>query len=277
MKSNTPWAMLLSLLVWTVPGFGQQTIHLVYAANVFVEEDIYAGCQADVRNTVDLFTAIEEIAVLQGYDLAVAYHYPDYSKAGISEYLEHMRTDPEDAIVFVYSGHGIQDNTTCTWPLLYLCAEPTERIDYTGCALPLQDIYHLLQAKGVRMTLTMASSCNHNPLKDPGEQSLTSHGWEMTLPSPSGEAVNMDFGLLTAFRGHILASASRSGQRAYLTDQDGSFFVRAFLHSLIDGIVDEEGASWGRILQRTGERVRLEYGVKQDIQYCVATTQCSLH
>lgn len=245
---------------------GQSTLHLVLTANDFTGESIREGCQKDRENTVDLFTAIGELACSAGYDLTVDIHYPRYGKRAVVDYLSALPVRPDDAVIFVFSGHGLQDTAGGDWPILYYCREPTARIDYDGCGLPVEEVHELLVEKGVRMSLALASCCNHDPLAETYLPRIRGPDPGSGAPVAATSAGKY-FSLLTDFRGHILASASRSGQRAYLTDAGGSFFLRSFLYALIDALAAEGGGSWGGIMRSTRTRVTAEQAGQQEVQY----------
>ncbi len=242
------------------------TIHLIYTANPYPQEDIYLGCQKDLHQTTAVFKRIDKWACAAGYDLRVDFHYPDYEKQVVMDYIKKLPTKSDDAVIFVFSGHGIQDTAGGKWPLLYYGPQPQQEIAFEKCALALANIHYALQAKGVRMSLVLASSCNHNPLGVAAEQSFGGENNDLLSAKRIGGRMH-DFELLTTYCGHIIASACKRGQEAYLTDRDGSIFISAFLKSLICGLKDEDGTTWRNVLQSAGVRIERQYGVQQDIQY----------
>ena len=247
-------------------GYGQQTLHLIYTANPFPRDSIYQGCQVDERNATELFTEIATLAGEEGQPLVVQHHRPDYTKRELLRFLNDLSPAPEDAVVFMFSGHGIEDPAQNNWPLLYYCDEPeTEAFDFDGCGLSLERIHELLRATGVRMSLAIASSCNHDPLLEEDEQVVRSLEESHQLTA----VTNHDFGLFTRFRGHVIASASKAGQPAYLTDEHGSYYVRALLDAIIDGLVAEGGSSWSQILRGTDQRVQQGFGKEQEAQFLI--------
>jgi hypothetical protein len=265
--TNSKYSLLVLIFaLCDVTVSAQQTLHLIYTANAYPSDSIYLGCQVDERNTEELFTEIGKVATENGHDLRVRHHRPDYDKQSLLQFLQGLTPAPDDAVVFMFSGHGLEDPDDGHWPLLYYCDEPDAGgFDFPRCGLSLRRVHELLRSTGVRMSLTVASSCNHDPLLEDHEQRVRSLEAGGGLEEAGGGS-SYEFGLFTDFRGHILASASKAGQPAYLTDAEGSYYIRALLQSIIEGLV-ADNSSWPKILHHTDLRVREVFRKKQNAQF----------
>jgi hypothetical protein len=260
--------LFFALSLWLPTALaGQSTLHVLYLNIAYEEDEIHQGCRLDSLNATSLFTTVGELATEAGNPLNVRVHQLAYDRTGVLNYLRDLQPAPEDAVVFMFSGHGVEDPAETGWPLLYLCSSPDTALHLSTCGLSLQAIHDQLRTKNVRMSLTIGSSCNHDPLADTTAQRMVRSPLTDLTTSPGG--TTYDFELFTDYRGHILASASEAGQPAYLTDDLGSYYVYALLEMIVEGIVSDEGSSWARILRSTDERVRTVYRVDQNAQFTI--------
>lgn len=264
--------LLLYCALVTHLGAQQRTLHVVYTVDPHEEDDIRNGCQLDGRNIDELFTALGEIAADTEQGLAVRIHRPEYTGEAIEGFLRQLPAGPDDAVVFLFSGHGfMQPGEVSRWPLLYFCAlgkdiDP-EQFRPAACGMPLQRIHELLKDKGIRMSLTIGSSCNDDITVARAEQVVRRLNDHSLAEGPTGAGGALNFDLFTEYRGHILASASLPGQVAYLNDSIGSYYVDALVDVLVDGLAAQEGASWASILSKTKDVVTNVRKKEQDPQF----------
>ncbi len=252
----------------------QPTLHVAYTVDPHPGDSIHVGCEVDGRNLTDLFTTVGALAEETDARLRVHISRLDYEPTAVEHFLDTLAVEPDDGVVFLFSGHGYMPlDRDSRWPLLYFCSENAEvsaqDIQSNACGLLLEDIHERLRNKGVRMSLTIGSSCNED-IKLPLDQQIVRQLNDHVLGEgqrSTGQALNFD--LFSEYRGHILSSASLPGQLAYLNDSIGSYYVDALLGVLVDGLAATEGASWASILRKTKDVVTNVRGKKQDPQFMI--------
>ncbi len=252
----------------------QTTLHVAYTVNPHPGDSIHVGCELDGRNLAELFSAVGELARASEAGLGVRIYRLDYEPTAVEHFLDTLAAEPDDGVLFLFSGHGYMPlNRDSRWPLLYFCPENAEvsarDLQANTCGLLLEDIHERLRKKGVRMSLTIGSSCNED-IKLPLDQQVVRQLNDHVLGEgqrATGQGLNFD--LFTEYRGHILSSASLPGQLAYLNDSIGSYYVDALLGVLVDGLAATEGASWASILRKTKDVVTNVRGKEQDPQFMI--------
>ncbi|MEM1358469.1 MAG: caspase family protein, partial [Bacteroidota bacterium] len=230
--------------------FGQQnrTLHLIYNINDHQQDGIFQGCQKDRSSAKEVFGVVGEVARQPGSGFSLVEHPVSFDKASVESLLNSMSLQTDDAVIFLYSGHGLKNQGNNRWPLLYYCMEAEAgQHDRMGCELSLKWVHEQLKAKNIRMSITLGSSCNNDPFGEANveqlRRELAEHG---SNSQPEGVA-HYNFDLITKFEGHILASASSPGQVAFLNDAIGSYYVAAFLNVLVDGLIAEQPTTWASI------------------------------
>ena len=192
------------------------------------------------------------------FGFAVREHAIDFRQDAILPFLSSLPVGSDDAILFLFSGHGIIDRKdNLRWPQLYYCSEDDLRhgnVNPANCLLSLKDIHDRIRELNVRMSITLGSSCNNDPAGQTAVAEMQREGIEQQRSGGAGEA-HQNIELFTEFEGHILASGSLPGQKAFLNDADGSYFVAAFCNVLSDGLLAEQTASWASIFRKTGQQV----------------------
>ena len=268
---------LLLLLLTTALG-AQQTLHVIATINPHPGE-LARGCEKDRQNVTKLFDYVADALRQRGLDMQVQQHRIGFTPGEVGDFLEGFYVEPDDAVFFLYSGHGLEDTQAPRWPLLYYCeGEEDELVDADGCGLSLHEVHEQIKASGARMSVTVGSSCNAEPTTAQGTVG------EVRRLGPREEAMNLEneraeynFGLFTDYEGHILASSALPGQLAYLNDEVGSYYVDALVNTLVKGLRAEEPVSWASILRRTDRVVREEWRKQQEAQFLISRGDTELY
>ncbi|THH39781.1 caspase family protein [Neolewinella litorea] len=249
---------------------GQQTLHVITTINPHPADEIAQGCQVDARNVDKLFNYVAESLARQGIPMQVRRHNPGFTPNEVSEFLEGFYVEPEDAVFFLYSGHGLADPEAPRWPLLYYCAEGNGVHDAAGCGVSLWDVHESIKQSGARMSVTVGSSCNAEP-EGAASTGAASRRTEFAGEDNDGgrESTHYGIDLFTDFRGHILATSARPGQIAYLNDAIGSYYVDALVNTLAEALQSDREVSWPSILRRTDKVVRQHWKKEQEAHFMV--------
>lgn len=170
------------------------------------------------------------------------------TKFMLEQTLDTFSVEPDDAILFYFSGHGGRTQETGSqWPDMYL---------HNAFALNLKEVFDRLSSKGARLLLALGDSCNG--LLDEASET---------------EAVSF-----TAFRGRvegyrklflekraaIIASSSVAGELSYMQPR-GSLFTRQFLQVLSTEVSTPE-PDWKELMDAVTQQIRVA-GVEQHPQY----------
>lgn len=265
---------VLVLLLYLTGGwlFAQPpvTLHVVYNILDQPQDSVFIGCQKDLKGGTDFFTDLGEVTEELGFNFIVEQHHIDFSRAGVERFLLDFPAKPDDAMIFIYSGHGISVETPTPWPELVYCSEtdPLIDVDAEQCVMPLDEIHLRLRKTPLRMTLVIGSSCNKDG-DGPHNNTLARilHGSKVPKSNADGTGLFENLGLFTEYEGHILASASGPGQVAFLNDSIGSYYLAAFYDALEEGIVSDQPSSWASILAETARRVKEVRKKNQDPQF----------
>lgn len=181
--------------------------------------------------------------------------------SGIFSAIEGLEAEPNDVIVYYYSGHGTANTADggTRWPLQVL---PThEYVD-------LQRVHEALQHTGVRLTIALADCCNT-------VSSRPSPVKEEAVPfAVDAEALRRAYRyLLCEHAGSIIASGAKPEQASWSNNTVGGFFTRQFLTSFYDN-TSLDAAEWDTIMLYAAEPIAVDTAI-QEPQYALNVTPLS--
>ncbi|MTB52793.1 caspase family protein [Lewinella sp. W8] len=253
-----PSFSLFILLLFAAGGLlGQaKTLHVIYNINDHQQDGIFQGCQQDRTNSEELFSTIGQLAREMDMGIQVKEHPVQFNKASITDFLTNLDPGMDDAIVFLFSGHGMISDNRSRWPLMYYCQEAEfENFNAENCTLSLKWVHDQLKAMNIRMSMAISSSCNNDPFTDGNVEQLRREMREHSSGTTEGGEGHYNFDLFTQFNGHILASGASPGEVAYLNDDLGSYYINAFLNVMIDGLISDKATTWASIFKKTNTTV----------------------
>lgn len=162
----------------------------------------------------------------------------------LKRYLSILQVEPDDVIVFYYTGHGFRDrDQDGPWP----------KIDFLWerGSMDMQEIFTILEAKGARFVLAMSDTCNNF-----ADANIFLGGFRHSKAYKGNVVSEAYKKLFLDVRGHIYVTSSDVGEYSYVTHR-GSVFTNAFIASLKDEVY-AEGPLWESLIQKTAERTEQE-------------------
>lgn len=172
-----------------------------------------------------------------------------------------VKAEPDDALVFYYSGHGFRTQDVKTrWPLLHIPDAGIEGVDF-------QWIIDTLVAKKPRMILAISDSCNSfidTPQRSMGSRAMQQDKDELWRR------------LFVEFSGTIFASGSQVGQFSFGEDSQGGAFTSRFI-SIVRGEVKKNDTNWDTIMKQATRQIPINNPQQrtQDPQYQLAKGQAA--
>jgi hypothetical protein len=211
----------------TSPGFGS-TLHAIIAADTH-DETIGKSVEIDLENIKTLLRSIQ-----QNTGLGLQTHSfsgEQLTRNNVNLALNQLSVEPNDVVIFYYSGHGINLNKGSKWPALV----------FGGRFLNLDKVRDQIKAKNPRFFMVLADACNNLA------QVISSHRGvgDKGRPLPKNYQ-----SLFLNYRGNIIASSSIPGQKSWGSHGQGGFFTHAFLTHLIEELASSSTPNWQTIMER---------------------------
>jgi hypothetical protein len=212
------------------------------------DSDIGPSCLLDGRLAVETFTNVADyLGIRKRVDTIFG---DNYNKANIQAAISRLKPEPNDIIVFYYSGHGFTDPNfkKKEFPFLDL-RDPRvrPRPKPEAHTLNIQDIYDTLLKKKARFTLVISDCCNN---KVPDKNAIG-------IPPPAHKDVsglkwnwnNTKSLFLGKEQAGYLMTAASKGEKATSKNSYGGFFSRSFIASLKTYLgPDKSNPNWYQVM-----------------------------
>ena len=177
----------------------------------------------------------------------------DFTKANILKAINSVKAEPNDIIVFFYSGHGFRfDDDTDDYPNMFLTYSDygiTSNKEYLG----VSEVYNMLTKKKARLTIVLSDCRNafYGATRQEVESSALSSRGNSSYDLKKLEKLFLNSS------GSIKVTAAKAGQVA-LCDARGGYLLTAFLNNIHSQIsaVSEKEPSWEKIVDNAREYVR---------------------
>jgi len=163
--------------------------------------------------------------------------------------LKALDVDPDDVILFYWSGHGFRSSRTSIeenpWPSFCFHRDDDRMVDF-------KELTDYLTGKGARLVISIAETCNRQIpfFIAPPKVQLKAKG----TPLLNRLCQNYADLFLTP-SGVVMVASSHPGEFSHLFIRSGSIFTASFLESLKEEVYIQEEASWEAIMLRTTELV----------------------
>lgn len=163
----------------------------------------------------------------------------------IYNFLEGMAFNPDDVVIFYFSGHGYRTPSKGSnpWPNLYFSVAE-QGMDFF-------DVTELLRAKNPRLLLSMCDCCN-NSIPDNAAPDVYEKEWmSESMDSQIRENYKK---LFMDTSGLIMVRSSDVGEYSWCNAK-GALYTLAFLESLKSYIRNSKNVTWEAILSDASLRV----------------------
>lgn len=205
-------------------------IHLLIVANSN-DSTVGVAAKKDMQTVEDFFKDLTEVMGIKDMQVTKV-HGNNFSRNNVLASLQKLKPQPNDIVVFYYTGHGFRTARTASpYPMFDLRSHPKQ--NYLKESLTTDTVAHLIKTKGARMSLILSDCCNWDP--------------DMPLPfvaaDPQTRSTNIPWDVdkcralfLHPQRGQIIGVAADKNQLAVSNEVQGSFFFKYFRESLISAI-----------------------------------------
>lgn len=217
-------------------------LFLLIVANT---DDISIGptCVVDKDATYKTFSQLAEFMQIKFMPKVI--FGKDFTKVNVDNAINAINPNPEDIIVFYYSGHGFA-YTTDNHVFPYLDLRDKAFQNFGGeFTLNMEDIYKRIKSKGARLNLVLSDCCNADPSQsntistDVATTRTSSIGWNME----NCKALFMDASPIS-----VLMTAASKGELS-AGNSTGGIFTFNFRESLEKSIGHfANNVSWQQLL-----------------------------
>jgi hypothetical protein len=240
----------------------EQNVNLILlvVANVY-DTAIGQACRNDMNNAIRFFRKVSQfIGIKFRYDTIAGNRY---SIKNVQEAISMLNPNPNDIVVFYYTGHGYRiekDNRPA--PYIDLRPRIDRSIKLADNTLSMEDIYDMVKKEGARLNLVLADCCNSLiTLKNPlAEAPAKTKGFEMDWSTENARDL-----FLNGSPTSILATAAMPGQLATCNNTFGGFFSYFFRTSVENHFsYFKNKVTWEQVLEETKRQTKY----KADHTYC---------
>jgi len=224
-------------------------IHLVIVANT---EEIFIGnsCVIDKKSTLQLFTQVArkleipiKSTIIDGLN---------FNKKNVVKALENIKPNPNDIVIFYYSGHGFNiPRSSKIYPYLDLRENSSQDIfkDNTINSehiINIETIYDGIVKKGARLNLVISDCCN----SDPGNSLNILPEGAVTRASAIGwNSYNCQALFMNPQPFSLLITAASKGELSAGTPVKGGIFTFNFRESLESNLSPLAiNVNWGELV-----------------------------
>ena len=222
-------------------------LNLVLVANT-LDKKIGLACETDKKNVLALFSEVADYLGI-GFSHTVL-EGERFTRHEVMNTLNNLKPDPNDVVVFYYSGHGY--NSKSKFPNIDLRYKSSMDVGGEN-AMNMEEIYNFIISKNARLNLVISDCCN-NEISDasseiPEAPSLrtTSVGWSKL------NVMNL---FLNSKKSFIMTAASK-GELSSGNRVDGGIFTSNFLDNIEKGIGKFSGFAqnnWDYIITQSRTR-----------------------
>ena len=238
--------LMAGIMVLTGVGSRAQTLYAIVVADT--KDPVLARpCAYDVEV---MHRQLVQIAAAIGYRLnEQILSHGDFGRRQLDNALRSVLPQPNDIILFYYSGHGYNlPDRADRFPMLMLEKKPANSRQNPG----LLAIHAGLKRKGARLCITLGDCCNTITSTIRGRPTKRVLPKRLMLTNDSLNAAYRS--LFLNVTGDALIASSAPPQRALAHPDSGSFYTRAFDEAL-DVAVPNPALSWASLLRDAQTRL----------------------
>jgi hypothetical protein len=223
------------------------TLHLMVVADT-EDPDIGFSCALDKRKMTAEFEGIAQVL-----DIGISKHIIDgeyFSKQNVLSVINQIQPNPNDVILFYYSGHGFRwRNQDDGYPQLFLKTNKYDGLS-SETSMSLASVYQTLVTKGARLTIVLGDCCN----SEVQMEQVTNANF-LTMRATRDYQLDNLSELILNSSGSVIATAASPGEAAYCNQSNGGFFTNSFLQAFRQeiGVLSNDEVKWDDILNYTGQ------------------------
>ncbi|MFT5777751.1 MAG: hypothetical protein ACI837_000699 [Crocinitomicaceae bacterium] len=220
-------------------------LHLVIVANTKIS-DIGASTKVDADNLTGELSGIAEVLKMNFKKTVIS--GVDFTKTKLENALTALNPQPNDMVVFYYSGHGFRySGEQVKYPQLDMRYNAYQEMG-EGTTVNLEDIYDVITKKGGRLNIILGDCCNNDigTTRQVGTNFMASRG-----------NVNADVEKLKKLflnsSGNLIAAGASKGEYSWCSSQ-GGFFTNSFISALREessALRANDVANWADIISKT--------------------------
>ena len=245
----------------------QSRLHVITTIDPHPGDEIAAGCRRDQANVDALFDHVAQELAYWEHPMEVVRHRVGFTREAVARLLSELEAGPEDAIFFLYSGHGLRGGADERWPTLFYCPEPPRTEAMQDCGLPLYEVHRLLKASGARASVAVGNSCNSDPDRPAAP---TAPPPPVALTGEDDGEAHYGISVFTDAQTHVIATSARPGEESFLNDAIGSYYVDALVNTIAYAVDTDKSVTWASILRRTDEVVRQRWKKEQHAHFMIS-------
>ncbi len=225
-------------------------MHLLIVSNTN-DPSIGKGCGFDTRRAMLMFDSIRRYLGIGMQTTVIT--GKTYNKANVQKAIKALNPDPNDIVVFYYTGHGFRKpEDSRIYP--YIDLRPKNDDTYNVNSLNIQDVFDAIRTKpkSARLNLVISDCCNTIP--GAAKSNGKSIGGFRDINEWS--EVNCRKLFLDQTPVSVLITAAEVGQTAACDTTTGSLFTIFFKATLENCLSKEKkNVSWDQVVNETKDKV----------------------
>lgn len=243
-KLNTyiKWAVFVGMMSVALSASAAKSNLYAIIAGDTTDSSIGDSSQADLRT---MRNEINKIQQATGLQLTVTTIRGNNNlSSNLWQKVNDLNIQPDDIVLFYYSGHGFRDKAKdpSPWPYLYFNIDDSF-LDY-------EQVIGELKYKNPRFLLTIVDVCNS--YIDSESRSLVRRGAEM-ISKNMQDKINKNYAhLFLGYKGTINITSSSTGEYSW-GGADGGAFTVSFDKTLKNKVKNSDNPTWEDILDETKE------------------------
>ena len=201
------------------------------------------SCAFDIQRVLLTFDSIRKFIGISMMTTVIS--GKTYNKANVEKLIKDLKPDPDDIVVFYYTGHGFR-KTDDERPFPYIDLRPKDDKTYLVNSLNILDVFNSIKnkPKSARLNLVISDCCNTVPgkskinakaiggFRDIRDWSLDNCRQLFLNPAPMS----------------VLVTASDVGQFSACDSTTGSLFTIFFKAALENNITNfKKNVSWDKV------------------------------
>jgi len=226
-------------------------IHLLIVANTN-DPSIGRGCAYDIRIAMLMLDSIRKFIGIGMQTTVIS--GKNYNKENVQKAIKALNPDPNDIVIFFYSGHGFrkpEDNRI--FPYIDLRSKPDRT--YNVNSLNIQDVFDAIRTKpkAARLNLVISDCCNTLPETKKSTAKVIGGGFRDINQWSEANCRKL---FLDPAPMSILMTAAEVNQMASYDTTAGSLFTIYFKAALENFLSkSKSNVSWDQVVTETKDKV----------------------